>query len=447
MSDHKSATPPPARLAASLPIPFFIGHRGMANVFPENTLEAYRGAVALGVDVIETDCWLTRDGGLVCLHDDTLDRTTSSSGSSHELTTPGAAILEVDAGHWFAAAWPTALRVPSFTDVLDELGDGTLLCPEAKNRGAGQGIVDRLARYHLLDAAIVQSFARAELTAAIAAGTPTMMLMATSSYDPATLHAAGIQYLGLSAALPPNLVPPARSAGMDVVVWVVDRRADAAPWLAAGAVGLFSDDPLYLSGRAPVLTSDPFGQRTYYHGHLANAVSGDRGTFSSAGGWGYADTSPAYKGALQGWASPINGVARADRFRLAFTVRMDGAASPDGFAGAFVCAADDRSFDDLDRHRPGTCGYHALIRASGSLELRVVNDGVAHSAASTETPAIAPGGTASLLIDVSPTHITVTRTDAGSPITISVADAIHRGGYFHLGRRATAVRFFDVTIT
>jgi hypothetical protein len=126
---------------------------------------------------------------------------------------------------------------------------------------------------------------------------------------------------------------------------------------------------------------------------------------------------------------------------------MDGAASPDGFAGAFVCAADDRSFDDLDQHRPGTCGYHALIRASGSLELHVVNDGIAHPAASTETSAIAPGGTATLLIDVSPTHITVTRSDVASPITVSVADAIHRGGYFHLGRRATAVRFFDVTIT
>jgi hypothetical protein len=212
-------------------------------------------------------------------------------------------------------------------------------------------------------------------------------------------------------------------------------------------VGLFSNDPLYVSGRAPVLTSDPFGQRTYYHGHLANAVSGDRGTFSSAGAWGYADISPEYKGALQGWAGPINGVAGVDRFRLAFTVRIDGAASPHGFAGAFVCAADDRSFDDLDRHRPGTCGYHALIRASGSLELHVVNNGIAHPAASTETSAIAPGGTASLLIDVSPTHIAVTRTDVASPVTVSVAHTTHRGGYLHLGRRAAAVRFFDVTIT
>src|SRR5205823_5260773 len=110
------------RKVLGLPTPFFIAHRGMANVYPENTLEAYRGAVALDVDAIDTDCWRTRDGGLVCLHDDTLDRTTSSSGYSHQLTAPGAAVLEVDAGGWFAAAWSSTLRVPSFNDVLDEFG-------------------------------------------------------------------------------------------------------------------------------------------------------------------------------------------------------------------------------------------------------------------------------------------------------------------------------------
>src|SRR5256885_205905 len=100
--------------------------------------------------------------------------------------------------------------------------------------------------------------------------------------------------------------------------------------------------------------------------------------FFSVGGWGYVDISLAYKGVLQGWAGSINGVVWADRFRLAFIVRMDGAASPDGFAGAFVCAVDDRFFDDFDRHRPGTCGYYVLICVFGSLELQVVNDGVAH---------------------------------------------------------------------
>jgi Glycerophosphoryl diester phosphodiesterase family len=51
----------PLRRVAELRAPFWIAHRGMANVYPENTLEAYRGTVALGVAALESDCWLTRD--------------------------------------------------------------------------------------------------------------------------------------------------------------------------------------------------------------------------------------------------------------------------------------------------------------------------------------------------------------------------------------------------
>jgi glycerophosphoryl diester phosphodiesterase len=435
-----------ARRVADLSAPFWIAHRGMANVYPENTLEAYRGTVALGVDVVEADCWLTRDGGLVCLHDATVDRTTDGSGNTGELTSAGAGELHVDAGSWFASAWPNTLRVPTLTDVLEELGGRTVLCPEAKNAGAGRAIVERLAQYGLLDAAIVQSFIHAEVGPTVAAGGDAMMLTATSAYDPAALHAAGIRYLGLSAALPPSLVAPARATGLDVVVWVVNRRVDAEPWLASGAIGFFSDDPLYLSRRSPMLTKDPFGQRTYDHGHLASSIAGDRGTFYAPDAWGYADTSPHYKGALQGWASPTNDTAANDRFGLTFTVNIDGTATHDGWAGAFICAADDRSFDDADDYQPGLGGYHILLRQSGSLELHVVDDGIATLASSVATPRIEPGGTATLRIDVAPTHVAVTRTGLAPSATVTVADATHRGRYLHLGRRSAAVRFSDIAI-
>ena len=207
----------------------------------------------------------------------------------------------------------------------------------------------------------------------VVAGGDAMVLTATSLYDPAALRASGIRYLGLSAALPPSLVSPAVAAGLDVATWVVDRRVDAKPWLAAGAIGLFSDDPLYLAGRSPVLTSDPFGQRTYYHGHLASSIAGDRGTFSAPHAWGYAECSPSYKGALQGWGSPIGGARRSVRPHVHRMHRW--AAGSDGWAGAFISAADDRSFDDADQYQPGLGGYHILLRQSGSLELHIVESG------------------------------------------------------------------------
>jgi glycerophosphoryl diester phosphodiesterase len=352
----------------------------------------------------------------------------------------------VDAGAWFAAAWPNTLRVPSFTEVLDEVGGRVVLCPEAKNDGAGQAVVDRLSRYGLLDAAIVQSFLQGELAPVVAAGGHAMMLAATSSYDPAGLRAAGVRFLGLSAALPTDLVAPARTAGLDVAAWVVDRRVDAAGWLSAGVLGLFSNDPLYLAGRSPVLTSDPFGQRTFYHGHLASAVANDRGTFCASGAWGYRDTSSSYKGALQGWACPIGRDAGTGSVSVTFTVRLDAASTSSAWAGAFVCAADDRSFDDADDQQPGLGGYHIRLRQSGDLEIYVVDDGMARLAARSATSPIDPGGAATIRVDITGTQVAATRLDTAPHITVGAADGSHRGGYLHLGRRGAAVRFSRVTI-
>jgi glycerophosphoryl diester phosphodiesterase len=430
---------------ADLPNPFFIAHRGMANVYPENSLEAYRGSAAFGVDVVEADCWLTRDQGLVCLHDTTLDRTTTGTGDSHELTLPGASTLRIDASSWFAAAWADALRVPTFTDVLNELAGRVVLCPEAKSTGAGQAIVERLAHYGLSNAAIVQSFIEAELRPALAQGLPAMMLTATSSYDPRRLRQRGVRYLGLCAVLPTSLAALATASGLQVVVWTVDRRVELEPWLTAGAVGFFSNDPLYVSGRSPVLGSDPYGQSTYYYGHLANAVAGDRGTFDPPGAWGFADTSPQYKGVLQGWACPIGAAAAGDPYAITFTVHSDSAAS-NGWVGAFVCAADDRSFDDAAEYRAGLCGYHVVLHQAGLLEISIVRDGIGEPAASTPTSPVGPGDSAMLRVDVNDNHIAASRIDTEPAASVAVVDATYRGGYIHLGRRAAAVRFSSVTV-
>ena len=54
-----------------------VAHRGASAYAPEHTLAAYRLAVEQGADFVEQDLGVTRDGVLVCLHDDTLERTTN----------------------------------------------------------------------------------------------------------------------------------------------------------------------------------------------------------------------------------------------------------------------------------------------------------------------------------------------------------------------------------
>lgn len=69
------------------PMPRVVAHRGDSINFPENTLEAFISGVDMGIDVIETDVHLTKDGHVVIWHDPTLERNTDGKGTleSHTL--------------------------------------------------------------------------------------------------------------------------------------------------------------------------------------------------------------------------------------------------------------------------------------------------------------------------------------------------------------------------
>jgi glycerophosphoryl diester phosphodiesterase len=81
------------------PSPIAFAHRGGAALWPENTRLAFEGAVALGYRYIETDLRMTRDGAIVCFHDETLDRTTDATGPLHMRTL--AELKRLDAGYRF----------------------------------------------------------------------------------------------------------------------------------------------------------------------------------------------------------------------------------------------------------------------------------------------------------------------------------------------------------
>lgn len=94
---------PAENAAVSVNIPFIIAHRGYSSVFPENTLAAFAGALDIGVDYIELDVQLSRDGQVIVMHDDSLKRTTGVDGSPTEFTVEELAGL--DAGSWFDASF------------------------------------------------------------------------------------------------------------------------------------------------------------------------------------------------------------------------------------------------------------------------------------------------------------------------------------------------------
>ena len=91
-------------------------HRGDVAAAPENTIAAFESAIAKGVQQIEFDVDLSKDGELVVMHDSTVDRTTNGTGKVTELTF--AEIRALDAGSWFSEEFKGA-RVPTLRETLE----------------------------------------------------------------------------------------------------------------------------------------------------------------------------------------------------------------------------------------------------------------------------------------------------------------------------------------
>ena len=109
-----------------------IAHRGIAARYPENTIPSLEAAAATGADVVEFDVQVTRDGALVCVHDETLERTTNGRGRVRDKTL--AEIQALDAGGWFAPEF-AGLRVPTLEEALDAVGPKAVLNLELKQYG------------------------------------------------------------------------------------------------------------------------------------------------------------------------------------------------------------------------------------------------------------------------------------------------------------------------
>ena len=97
------------RLSNKFILPKLIGHRGVKNLKPENTLESITKAFDLGLECVEIDVKVSKDNIPLLLHDDTLDRTTNGSGLVCDFTFDQ--INHLDAGYFFYNS-KTDIKVP-----------------------------------------------------------------------------------------------------------------------------------------------------------------------------------------------------------------------------------------------------------------------------------------------------------------------------------------------
>ena len=95
-----------------------IAHRGFSSKYPENTIIAFKKALEIGVDEIEFDVKITKDGYLVIMHDETVDRTTNGRGKITEMTL--GEIKKLDAGSWFSTGY-RGTQIPTLEEALENI--------------------------------------------------------------------------------------------------------------------------------------------------------------------------------------------------------------------------------------------------------------------------------------------------------------------------------------
>lgn len=131
--------------------PLIAAHRGLLRHAPENTLANFRACLELRLG-FEFDVRRTKDGQLVCIHDDTVDRTTKGTGKVADMTLEQ--IRRLDAGSWFDPKFPGE-KVPTVEEALKLVAEyrqhDILVAVDLKAEGVEQDVVRLAEKHKVLD--------------------------------------------------------------------------------------------------------------------------------------------------------------------------------------------------------------------------------------------------------------------------------------------------------
>ena len=212
-----------------------IGHRGVMGVEPENTLRSFVHAERAGMDAIELDLHLSKDGALAVMHDAEVDRTTDGTGLIADKTL--AELRELDAGQ--------GERVPVFEEVLDAVRSPVQA--EIKDVAAARALADVMRRRDLVDRVEVLSFhdeAVAEI-AQLVPGVRTALVASRWKSDVVDrAKAVGAATLVLNIRrLTLEVVEQAHAEGLKVIGWVVNTQDHLRLARGLGLDGATTDFP------------------------------------------------------------------------------------------------------------------------------------------------------------------------------------------------------------
>jgi glycerophosphoryl diester phosphodiesterase len=222
--------------------PLVFAHRGGAALAPENTLVAFTNSVALGSDGIELDVRASRDGRVVVLHDETLDRTTTLRGPVSALTAD-----ELADAH-----------VPELSQVLRACRDVRVIVEIKVNEPEfGRRVVEELRTADAIDRACVGGFRRAVIRA-VRDAEPALATSAAGEEVRLALYRSWVRWpvsrppysgyqiperRGATRICSRQFVDDAHRWGLGVQVWTVNDSAVARRLLGWGVDALITDRP------------------------------------------------------------------------------------------------------------------------------------------------------------------------------------------------------------
>lgn len=129
-----------------------IAHRGNSGPAPACTMEAIRQAVDLGVDMIELDVRLSKDGVPVIIHNDTVDETTDGKGPVSSFTL--SELKELDAGSWKDSKYKRE-RIPTLDEVLEYAKDRVNLSLDLKDEAVIPKMVKTIQETDMIDEVVI----------------------------------------------------------------------------------------------------------------------------------------------------------------------------------------------------------------------------------------------------------------------------------------------------
>ena len=256
------ATVVPTFVAGKQPRVLAVAHRGGAALAPENTLAAFDNALKIGVDMVECDVHLSKDGELIVMHDSDVSRTTDGAGQITQMTL--AEIRRLNAAAKFGSGTWAAQPPPTLSEVLDLIKDKAGVQIEIKTAagnmrypGIEKQVADSLNVRGMTDKALVISFDFPTLkdvkaidprikTGALVNAQWMMARMAKSPeqiLDEVVQATSADYFLPTSGSVNEALVKATHAKGLKLGTWTVDTTSEMERLAGWGVDAITSNKP------------------------------------------------------------------------------------------------------------------------------------------------------------------------------------------------------------